>query len=61
MWEGSPDEGVEGEGRDEGAEVGGIAEDSEGDENDSREGGEGDAAEEGNKVSPEADEGNSPG
>ena len=52
---------MEGEGRYEGAEVGGIAEDSEGDENDAREGGEGDAAEESNNVSPEVHEGNSPG
>ena len=52
---------MEGEGRDKGAEVGGMAEDSDGDESDSRGGGVEDAAEDGNNVSPEGDEGNSPG
>ena len=52
---------MNGEGRDKGAEVGGIAEDSEGEGSDSRGGGEEDAAEEGNNVSLEGDEGNSPG
>ena len=59
--EGSPDREVEGEGREKGAEVGGITEDSEGEGSDSRGGGEKHAMEEGNNVSPEGDEGNSHG